>query len=174
MSQKKEIKTYISEGISRGLSKEEIRNSLLQKYQEKDFRRILVQYADPQLKEKYNIWNIILIILMIINTLSRLFALLGIGLETEAGFAAILLLLLIFLPLNIIFIIAIIKSRAWVYPILGVFAAINFFKELRQITTEATNFPIVAIDLSFLLAIATLAFFLWIKIHPDYFLFKRK
>lgn len=182
---KKEIKNYIEENLKKGYSKEQIKNELLKFYPEKDIIKILIERPEPKLLKQYKIANYFLIAFMVILALLKL-----LDLTSLFGFLGIFAI-----TFNVLFIIVLIRSRGWIYPILFIIYIVAWFKSLifsllttifatsleeyRQLidpsmtTTEFARFKIMGIILSSLeLIIITgviiLSFYCWKKIHPDY------
>src|SRR3989338_8339059 len=101
MSNKKEIVGFIKEQIKQNTPKSQIENELSSKYEPKEYEKILKDFPEPSLKEKYKLLNNIIIGCIVFVTLLKLLAIIRIasefGIIAILGFLALGLLIPVFL-----------------------------------------------------------------------------
>lgn len=173
MSEKKEIRTYISENLKKGYTKEQVKATLINRYPEKTVLKQLIEYPDPLLFEKYKSANYILIGFLVVITILKLFY----------AFSATGLVGIVTIFLNVFFIIALFRGRGWVYPVIFLFSLLGTLTSLQGFFTSLFGeFPpeyaaegvrafaiiLSSLTLASVLGMLFLSIILWRKIHPEY------
>ncbi|OGZ73062.1 MAG: hypothetical protein A2908_01925 [Candidatus Staskawiczbacteria bacterium RIFCSPLOWO2_01_FULL_38_12b] len=137
MSNKKEIVGFIKEQIKQNTPKSQIENELSSKYERKEYEKILKDFPEPSLKEKYKLLNNTLIACVSIMTLFKLLTIVEIG--SEFGVIAVLIFLVIGLLIPIYLVIYLLQYRRGAYIItiaLTVLSLRNFFDGVDEIFTS--------------------------------------
>jgi hypothetical protein len=184
MSSKKEIATYVDENIKNSFSKNIIKSSLLKSgYKEKEVMDILIERPEPKLlkeNHKTQTWLIFFVIgYIVLRLLDGLIK--GMDMSSEVGgdpTSNALMLGIISLILPIIFLINVIKSRAWSYVLFFFIGIYNIFiNSIVILTLFFNNYSIPELIFTLIFMMIYLTIFIgmtitahkcWKKIHPDY------
>lgn len=171
MSDKKEINNFIKERIRQRISKSQIENELASKYKYEEYARILMDYPEPALKQKYSWLNTILISCLVIVTLFKVLSILGLG--AVFGPIGVSLFLILGLALNVFLIVYLLSYRASAYLATLTFTILSITKSVEgtdQIFASGDNLLIGTAIFQFVLIgfIILLSIVLWKKVHPHY------
>lgn len=160
---KKEMVKLITEGIENGETKNEVFDRLSSEYHDSTLiAKFIAFFPDKELKEKYKQWNQVLFILLVITSLLKVVGVLPLLLELPA--LGVLLLLVVPI-LNIWYAIELRKTRAYIYPSLGLLAIAAIFKSLREVDETGVW---GVIDMVLLGILSGLSFFIGKKMFPNF------
>ncbi len=176
MSNKDQITRFIKEKIREKVSKTQIETELASKYEEKEYRKILRDFPEPALKEKYKITNGVLVACIIIITLFKLLSILEIGFSL--GVIPILLLCLIGLVIPTILVVYLFSCRASIYIVTTFLLLSGFVRSFRGTEELFASADVISISIFALkkfigLLAICLSIFLWKKIYPNYKFFSK-
>ena len=134
MSNKKEIIKLIKERIQQNTPKLQIESELSSKYEPKEYEKILKDFPEPSLKEKYKLLNNIIIGCIVFVTLLKLLAIIRIasefGIIAILGFLALGLLIPVFL---IVYLLQYRKNAYLITIVLTVMSLSNIFDGVDKI-----------------------------------------
>jgi carbon starvation protein CstA len=174
LSKTKKFK-LIQQAIAQGESKQQVYERFSSEYgDDRTIARLVAQFPDRALKEKYHNLNKILFIMLIVTAVLKVLAVF-IMFENPL---AIGIGVLIVPALNIILAIEVRKVRASVYKVIGFLAIVAIVKSLQVIfgdtrVADAMLFGSL-LENMFLVAIACLSFYLGKKMFPNYGFFTPK
>lgn len=160
---RKAIQQSIHEGRALGKSDQELYEALTQTYFDKKAVALFITgTVTAELKDKYKLYNNILIGLLGLSVLFKFYVILSIGIQH--GKSAALFLLLLFPLLSIYFMYELARYNASMYRVCGILALFG----LNRIIKHLDNPTDIAINLVFTIAVVGLAFYLDHKMFPKY------
>jgi len=160
MSNKKEIIKVIKERIKSNIPKIEIEKELSIKYKTEEFIKILADFPEPELIQKYKAQNTVLIIFIVIATLLKFISIVAM----EPGTVPISFLLLISLIIPIILIVGLLSFRKNSYGLTAavcIFSLLPFLKNPDELAYLNSMLVLISI-----IVILSLSLFLRKKIYP--------
>jgi ABC-type multidrug transport system fused ATPase/permease subunit len=161
MSNKTEITQFIKERINQNISKSQIETELSSKYQNTEYEKILKDFPEPALKEKYKNFNRALIVFIAVTFLIRLINLIKMatgGMVSELGIAVTLgvSIMILSLPVVAIYLVSSYSRRGYIFTTLFyLYALQDAYKSMTSV-----------INLFVPLIIVMLSVFLYRKIFP--------
>ncbi len=167
---RKEAVKYIEAELTKGTPRKDILQQLSQQYYGKhSIAMLIASIPNPELKRKYKILNDILLGLLLLIILNKLWY--SVILLSNFSFAAVPFI--IQLVFNIYFAYEVTKYNARIYNLIGILALVGIWYLISNLGDTANG---VAIILGVLLnlIIAILAFYLSLKIFPNYGFFGPK
>lgn len=176
MSNKKEIIQFIKDKIKQNTPKAQIQTELSSKYEVKEYEKILKDFPEPELKERYKVLNGLLITFTVIITLIKVLSILSLG--AEFGAIGVSAFLVIGLFINVAIIIYLLSYRASAYLLAFTFTVLSISKvfEGGDIVFSSGSLFVIGIyliNIIGVLSILILSIILFKKVHPDYRLFSK-
>lgn len=162
MSNKKEIIKIIKEKIKLNIPKVEIEKELVSKYKVEEFIKILADFPEPELKQKYKKHNTALIICLVLIMLFRLADVFDLSLDFGGG-AMILFIVLVFgIPAYLINGLRFYRKSFYGIIIILSIASLGSFLRAPE------NFQYIYNTLEFIIVLVTtiISIFLFRKIYP--------
>lgn len=167
-----QIKREIKEKLKQGISKTQIEQDLVSKYEGEYVKRILKNYPEPEAMKKYRVLNNILITLIVFIILLKIYLMYTQGIDVgdnknASSMWIILFTNFIFSQVIIpVFVIRYLKSyEVWGY-LISILLPFAFLKTFMDSGNEMVVFQAVI-----LIAIFLLSLFLYKKVHPNYKIF---
>jgi len=159
----KAARKFIVEARENGKTDQEIYNELSQQYYDKKHIALLITgTVTKENKNKYKVYNNILLILLGLAILSRIIYVLGMTVQT--GQPLILLLVFIVPIFTAYFAYEIARYNGQIYRICGIMAIVGFLQSFK-VSEGIVEF---AINLFFAAAVAGLSFYLESNMFPHY------
>ncbi len=160
----KEISEIVAREREAGKTDQEIYNQLSPVYDNKKRLALAITgTVTTELKEKYKVYNNLLIGLLTVGAITKVLSVLG--LVVNAGSPWFLLLLFIAPLLNLLFAYYVAQYQAHIYRACGLLMLINSMQILNMKEVTPTG---MVIALLFAGCIAALSFFLDFKMFPDF------
>ncbi|BFT94141.1 MAG: hypothetical protein MNSN_03900 [Minisyncoccus archaeiphilus] len=174
MNKIKEINNLINEKIKLGLTKGELEAELSSKYGKEEYRDILFDFPEKDLREKYRKHNRIIIWILVILTCFKALAYLTILPDINPIIGIILMVVGIIIPIWIIKYLTSFRASAYMLALgMGILSTTNIFEGALEILKSGD--PII-ISLYFfqvilLFLVIGMSYHLFRKIHPTHSLF---
>lgn len=157
------VEVSLKEGISKKDLCQELTDSITSSHLDANaIPKTIAYFPDSDLKIKYKKQNTVLVALLMITAVFKVLVAIPALFELQA----IGILLMVFLPfLNIWLALEVMKTRAYVYRVIGVLAVAGIINSLLSLDTSSVWFMM---DLVFMGVIAFLGFVLSKKLFPNY------
>lgn len=159
----KAASSYIIENRNNGMTDQDIYTNLSQEYFDKKAVAILIKGTlTDEIKQKYKLYNNILLGLLGLSIFLKLIMVLNLAVETGELWTLILML---FVPIiNIFLIFGVARYQIPIYRLCGFFSILS----LMQTISHSANFWDTVFVLIFASLIAGIAFYLYSKLSPNY------